>query len=121
MVTSPVLSAMVSACGQIGERTKLCGRGDWYVVVDARACPSCLVAHHSPITTHRSPHIHLDHAALALDGDDALAELVEDGAGVGQAVEVEPGRRAVVGEDLDRADVHDAVEQPLLEADVVHV
>ena len=31
------------------------------------------------------PRIHLDHAALALDGDDALLESLEEGARVGQA------------------------------------
>lgn len=66
-----------------------------------------------------SADVHLDDAALAFHRDDALLEGFEEGSGVGDAFEAEVGGGVVVGDDGDGADAEEAVQQRLVELDVI--
>src|SRR5439155_26670992 len=67
------------------------------------------------------PHVHLDHPALALDRDDALLEGLEQRARIRQSMQLQQRGGVVVADDFDVADADDAVEQGLVEGDVLDV
>src|SRR5689334_12351649 len=86
--------------------------------------PNLLTLHANPEPQKRQSlgsRIHFYDPALAFDGDDALFELLENRARIGQAAKEQLGIGIVVREDFDVADAADAVDHRLVKRDVLDV